>query len=233
VRGVSGIAPPSLEPAGAAGISCANCEEPVGPMHYRILGRAMCPECARLIATVMDNNRFAARPFFTGALAGLGAAIAFALLWALIAKVTHYRGGLIAIFTGTFVSLAVLKGSGGRRGAHMQALSIVLSLFGIWLGKGLCATWSFFQFFESDIKELGWSATGAHAIIFLLGFYLMFTPIDFLWYGFAIYDSWRRLRPIRIAIEGPYSSPSSQSGGGLQFESAEIMHPRPASEPPR
>ena len=33
-----------------------------------------------------------------------------------------------------------------------------------------------------------------HILFFVTGFLLMLNPIDFIWYGFAIYDGWRRLR---------------------------------------
>jgi hypothetical protein len=167
----------------------------------------------------------------------LGAAISFAVIWALIAKWTGFRGGLIAIFIGVFVSAAVVKGSGGRRGPAMQILAIAISIFGIWLGKGMCASWSFYHLFQPSIEKLNWPPAFAHAYLLVCGFYEMFNPLDLIWYGFAVYDGWRRPRAIRIPIEGPFAQQAQAARGPLQFDAAEfIAPPAPApttTEPPQ
>jgi hypothetical protein len=217
------VHPSAQSPTHAAEVHCSNCNRRCNDAYYRIFGRLACPECTQAIARIMDKNRFAAGPWLRGALAGFGAAVGFAVIWALLAKATGFRGGLVAIFIGIFVSMAVLKASGGRRGPSMQLLAIGLSLFGIWVGKGLCATWVFYDQLAPELFTGRESEPVQHLVLFALGFLLMLGPADLLWYGFAIYDGWRRPRALRIPIEGPFTVSGASERGALQFDSAEFV----------
>src|SRR5438034_9140818 len=67
--------------------TCAFCRQPIAQTHYRLAGRIACPSCAEKISAAIDEkHRFALRPWLLGASAGIGVAIACAIVWALIAK---------------------------------------------------------------------------------------------------------------------------------------------------
>ena len=53
---------------------CDFCKQPLGEPFYRVKGRSTCASCAAQVVGLMERNRFAAGPWFLGALAGFIAA---------------------------------------------------------------------------------------------------------------------------------------------------------------
>jgi hypothetical protein len=200
---------------------------------YRIGDKAVCDRCAAAIGQMQQLNQFAAGPWFFGALFGFGAAVISGFVWALIVKATRYELGLVAIGIGFFVTRAVMRGAGGRRGPSIQVLSVLLSLLGIFVGKGLIGAWAMWDDIRKQL-EPGSNETLFRVFIFFVGPFIIFQGMDLLWYGLAIWEAWRIPRAIRIPIQGPYSTGEGPAApappaplGGLQFDRVQ-----PQSQPP-
>lgn len=231
---VAAVATPPALPANAppAIPACANCGKPLGETVYRISDRTVCQTCGQAIAKLQDLNRFAGGPWMTGAMLGLGAAIISGAIWAILVKATDRQFGLVAIGIGIFVSRAVMRGAGGRRGPSIQTLSILLSLLGVVIGKGLIASWARWDETRTalGIKD---HETIFRAVTFCFGALLYFSPLDLLWYGLAVWEAWRYPRAIRIPISGPYAPGQTHSApvtatpsGGLQFDTVQPKAPQ-------
>lgn len=61
-------------------------------------------------------------------LAGIAAAAAGALIWYGFVAITNYQVGIIAAGMGWLVGLAVVFGSGRKRGPALQAISVIITL---------------------------------------------------------------------------------------------------------
>lgn len=81
--------------------------------------------------------------------AGAGAALIGAGVWALISKSTGYEVGIIAWAVGAFVGLAVFAASGRSGGVEFGVLAVVLAVSGIAAGK-FAATYLVLQDFMND-----------------------------------------------------------------------------------
>src|SRR5205085_2281210 len=100
-----------------------------------------CAECAQRLAQLTELNEFRFGPWLLGLIYGLAAAILCGFGWAVIVKITHAEIGIVAIGIGIVVTRAIIAGANGRRGASIQAIAIICSLLGIFIGKGLIAAW--------------------------------------------------------------------------------------------
>jgi len=65
------------------------------------------------------------------ALAGLGAATIGALVWYGVVAITNYQVGIIAAGIGWLVGIAVVFGSGRKRGPALQAISVIITLMAL------------------------------------------------------------------------------------------------------
>jgi hypothetical protein len=87
----------------------------------------ICPSCAGEI-----DRQFQAETqnpnLILAVLAGLAAAAAGALIWYGFVALTNYQVGLIAAGMGLLVGLAVMFGSGRKRGPALQAISVTITL---------------------------------------------------------------------------------------------------------
>ena len=135
--------------------------------------------------------------YFRAIGAGVVAAAAGGIVWALIVRWSDYEIGIVAWAIGFLVSMAVLLGTGNRRGLPFQLIAIVLSLLGILLGKYLSYVWTL-QDFVSEQTD------GAVDIPLVSRETLsdfkddadfVFDWIDLLWAGLAVFTAWRTLAP--------------------------------------
>src|SRR5439155_21199351 len=115
--------------------SCSVCGRPLPMNHYRVNGRPSCAECAQRLAQLTELNEFRFGPWLLGLIYGLAAAILCGFGWAVIVKITHAEIGIVAIGIGIVVTRAIIAGANGRRGASIQAIAIICSLLGIFIGK--------------------------------------------------------------------------------------------------
>jgi len=115
--------------------TCANCgaailegqETVIRGKDKKAAGVTICPNCAEQIESAFQAETEG--PNLPGAvLLGLGAAVISCLIWYGIVVVTNYQLGIIAVGVGWLVALAVIFGSGKKRGPKLQAISVVITL---------------------------------------------------------------------------------------------------------
>src|SRR3954467_10517422 len=119
--------------------NCSFCGRPIRQTFYRIQDRPACAECTQQVQQVAELNRFSFGPWAVGAMFGLAAAVLCGFAWAVVAKITHAEIGIVAIGVAYVVTRAIITGAKGRRGTSIQILALLLSLIGIYVGKGMTA----------------------------------------------------------------------------------------------
>jgi hypothetical protein len=127
----------------------------------------VCPECAQSYErTRMQETQDV--PLFRAILFGAVAAAAAAYAWYGLVTLTNYKLGFAAIGVGFLVGLAVVLGSGGKRGLLLQITAGALSFLAIALGEYLIINhilqdategWltfeEFFQIYSEYLAEQG------------------------------------------------------------------------------
>ena len=135
--------------------------------------------------------------YFRAIGAGVVAAAAGGVAWALIVKWSDYEIGVVAWAIGFLVSMAILLGAGQRRGLPFQLVAIVLSLLGILLGKYLSYVWTLQDFVAEQTDgavDIPLVSRDTFAD-FKDDLDFVFNWIDLLWAGLAIFTAWRTLAP--------------------------------------
>ena len=108
-------------------IACVQCGNHVRS-YWSINGRSLCRACHD--AAVADHRALLA-PLLKASALGLVAAVAGALLYYGVARLTGYEIGFVAIAVGLMVGAAVRRGSGGRGGWRYQLLAVALCYLSI------------------------------------------------------------------------------------------------------
>jgi hypothetical protein len=109
-----------------AGPICGGCKRPIADQYYEINGKIVCPECRhRIEASFHGGSRFVrvVKAFLFGSVA----AVAGAVLYYVILRVTNINFGLVSVLVGFMVGTAVRRGSGNRGGTFYQFLALFLT----------------------------------------------------------------------------------------------------------
>lgn len=114
----------------APSVECAQCKTPLSGYYYNVNGHTVCERCRHAIEAGLTSGSAPGR-FVRALFAGLGAAVAGALVYYAISALTGYEIGLIAIAVGFAVGTAVRWGSGGRGGRGYQVLAVALTYLAI------------------------------------------------------------------------------------------------------
>lgn len=131
----------------------------------------------------------------TGGIGGLIGALVGGFVWGQIVKITEYEVGYVAIGVGFLCGWAVGFFSQGGRGVPFQFIAAVTSVLGIFFGK-------YYAVYLILVKEYG-PDFSKEVSLFSNDYFEFFReiisevsePIDFLFYGLAIYTAWRMLAP--------------------------------------
>jgi len=110
----------------SAGPTCAACKRPIKDDYYEINGKIICPTCRHQIeASFRGGSRFlrVMKAFLLGSVG----AVAGAVLYYVIVRVTNWNIGLVSVLVGFMVGTAVRKGSGNRGGSFYQVLALFLT----------------------------------------------------------------------------------------------------------
>ena len=132
----------------------------------------------------------AAPSYPLAALAGLLAALAGGVVWALIVRWTDYEVGIVAAGIGVVAGWAVAQAAGGFRSAGLQVVAVVAALLGILLGKYLS-----FAFVEREFGNQAGLVSGEMIRLFRENLSTVFGTYDLLWIGLAVAAAWYALRP--------------------------------------
>jgi hypothetical protein len=109
-------------------VQCAACGSRL-LSYYSVNGKVTCKRCRD--AAVASQQGSHLPTLATAAGLGLLAAIAGAIIYFAVAKITGYEIGLVSIVVGLLVGKAVRKGARGRGGWRYQALAILLCYLSI------------------------------------------------------------------------------------------------------
>lgn len=117
--------------AGAvSGATCAVCHQPIASTYYAIGSALFCEDCREnVIATIQGGSRVAR--FFKALFFGIVVAIVCSAAWLLIVKLTGYAIGIVAIFVGAAIGVAVRKGASHRGGWVYQFMAMILTYLSI------------------------------------------------------------------------------------------------------
>jgi hypothetical protein len=110
----------------AAGPSCDACKRPIPDEYYEINGKVLCASCRQQIEAAIRGGSRMARALKALALGSVGA-VAGAVLYYAIVRITGGNWGLVAVVVGFMVGGAVRKGSGNRGGLFYQFLALFLT----------------------------------------------------------------------------------------------------------
>lgn len=122
--------------------------------------------------------------------AGVVAAVAGGVAWALIVKTSDYEIGIAAWAIGFLVGTAVVLASRGAKGRRLQVVAVVLALVGILIGKYL----SYALVVQEDAESFGESIglfSGDMFRFFREDLDAVFGLFDLLWVGLAVASAWR------------------------------------------
>lgn len=200
-------------------IVCTSCKQPITQSYYDAGGHILCSACREKIDQAGDawvGTRFA-RAFF----AGLGAAIAGAVLWWGVRAITDMEIGLVSIAIGYGVGKAVRWGTGNRGGRAYQVLAVFLTYAAV---AGNYTPDVIKAFRDSDKPAATAQKTAAQkeepagAGEIALGFLVIFAIaaaapflagasniIGLAIIAFGLWEAWKINRRAALNITGPYS----------------------------
>ena len=142
--------------------------------------------------------------------AGLAAAVAGGIGWALIVVTTDYEIGFAALGIGILAGYAVVLATRGRKGLPHHVAAVVSSLLGIALGKYFTYVWELKDAFRAEFGDEAADSIGfldSEVIdLFVEDADRVFGGYDLLWAAFAVYAAWRIPRAMGIRVSrGPVS----------------------------
>ncbi len=141
---------------------------------------------------VSEKEKLSGRHLPLAMLGAVLASVVGGIIWALIAIVTNYEIGFVAVGVGFLAGFAVVKLSGGKKGVQLQVAAVIASLIGIIIGKYI-----FFVHILGQVltKELGTHVALSYFSPTVIGVFLgnpgaSFGMIDILWVVLAVGTAW-------------------------------------------
>lgn len=203
-------------------IVCTSCRQPISQSYYDAGGRILCSGCREQLQHADDawaGTRFA-KAFF----AGLGAAIAGAILWWGVREITDMEIGLVSIAIGFGVGKAVRWGTGNRGGRAYQFLAVFLTYAAV-AGN---YTPDVVKAIREQVKDEKPAAaaskdagkkdepiTAGQAAVGLLAIFAIAAAAPFMAgasniiglaiIAFGLWEAWKINRRVALEISGPYS----------------------------
>ena len=146
------------------------------------------------------HQQFTSASWQPAIVGGLGAAIIGGIIWSLIMIYTGYEAGLVAWGLGWFTGWAVVKLTGGKKGIQAQAVAVICSLIGIFLGKYI----SFYHFLSTQQGETSGAEISFFSMALLQQFFEhikgLVQPLDLLFFGAAVYTAWTLTRGLGLKV---------------------------------
>jgi hypothetical protein len=147
------------------------------------------------IVALVQKEQFSASAAAPGLLGGVLAALLGGGIWAGIAVMTDYELGIIAWAIGGLCGFGVVLLAQGRKGAPLQVIAVLTSVFGILVGK-------YFTFYyilrQAMLEEYGEEAVAEFTItsmntiqFFVQSLGEMVSGYDALWVILAVITAWR------------------------------------------
>ena len=193
-----------VESTVAEGVSCALCRSPIAAEYHKVNGQPICSACLPQFRHLQSQG--AGIGIGKSALAGIGVALAGAIVWRAVTALTGYELGILAAAIGWAVGRTVRWGSGGLGGRKFQILAVALTYFGItasYVPLIFGAIWK--QPEESGVVQMlvallvvmgvSMAAPFLAGVKNLLGLVII---------GIGLWEAWRVNRGVQFEISGPH-----------------------------
>lgn len=201
-------------------LTCANCRRHIASTYYQIGAANVCPACRDAVFQAVNTSG----KFGRALLFGFGAALLGSVVWYAIRAATGYEIGLVAVFIGIIVGMAVRKGSMSAGGRKYQILALVLTYISITMAN-------IPEIISAVAKSGDASASAASAassappstiefivalgFLFLLAFVSPFLAgfeniLGIIILGFGLYQAWKINTRQDLSIQGPFTVVSPQ-----------------------
>ena len=225
------------QPDGApGGLSCEACTRPITDVYFTAADKKLCAPCRDGLKDLLSAGTPAGR-FFRALFLGTLAMFFGAAVWYGIRALTGYDIGLVAIFVGYLVGVAVRRGSGGLGGRGYQFLAMLLTYLGISISmipdvitaiRDLPAEEETAAPAEEGgdpadtPEEIPDDAVGVVIILFMAILFLfampvlagISSPIYLIIMAFALWEAWRRNTFIPVEFAGPFKVSAGDSPEG-------------------
>lgn len=205
----------------ADSLACANCRRNITSTYYQIGAAHVCPACRDAVYHAVNTSG----KFGRAALFGFGAALVGAVVWYAIRAATGYEIGLVALFIGIIVGMAVRKGSMSAGGRRYQILALILTYISITMANIPEIISAVAKSGESSASAAATAASSAppSAVEFIvaLGFLFLLALVSpflagfenilgIIIIGFGLYQAWKINTRQDLSIQGPFTVISPQ-----------------------
>jgi len=182
----------------AEDVVCSNCQKTVpGADVHSFRGKKgediyFCSACKQQIDAAFKQET--ENPNFVGAVVlGLVAGIVSGVVWYLVEVLTGYQVGYIALGAGYLVGLAVVWGSGKKRGSILQLISVAITLISVCGASYFSALYYINKYVSEEAAKQGKQLT---SYIWVSPFNpdllkVVISPIGILIWGLALYIAFR------------------------------------------
>jgi hypothetical protein len=193
-------APPCCEKQDAATAgACVLCRKPVCKNCRRYVnGKLTCVDCLRKILAEIDAETATGAQLLPAVLGGLVAAILCGAAWMAMVVALQMEIGYAAIGVGYATGWGVRLGARKKKGAKLQLIAVVCSIFGLLLGKYFTVTWYVVTKVPAA-HGMSWVDPRLFKI-FVQILPKVLSPWDLLWAFIALRAAFRIPRPTSVRV---------------------------------
>lgn len=195
----------TAEPTGAAsGQSCTVCKRAIEHEYHMANMHVVCTPCRGALEAGPQGTQIGR--VGRALLFGVVAAVAGAVVYQVVLRITGWEIGLISVLVGWMVGRAVSMGSNHRGGWLYQVMAIGLTYLAICMGyiPQIVDAWQ--QSGEAVELTGGLMYVAAFVVSLTLPVaYITRAPIGALIVAFGLYQAWRENKRPEITLTGPYA----------------------------
>ncbi|MBF5042361.1 hypothetical protein FGE12_08110 [Aggregicoccus sp. 17bor-14] len=183
--------------------TCVACSKPVTESYWEANGKLVCTPCRDLVVASRTGGSRVLRVLRAGGL-GLLAALAGAVAYHVVRKVTDYELGPLYVGVGWLVGTAVARGAHRRGGLGYQLFAVAFT----WVAVSWSAV-------PTIVEGMGEGENAVHGpLVWIISSVLSLaapvylglgSPIMILIMGFAFWQAWKVNRRPALALVGPFA----------------------------
>ena len=175
--------------------TCVLCKVPIcGNCFEMFEHNTICKTCHAKVLLELANENATEKDIPMAILGGFVGAIIGAALWAIVAIISGYQVGFVAIGVGFFAGQGVSIAVSRRKAKLLQFISAIFAIVGILLGTVSTNVYEYAQYFSKKGVQISYF-NGDLWFEALKGISSGFSFFSVLFIAFAIYYSWRISAP--------------------------------------